>query len=147
MKLLSLRARLNVFHLVLGAAVRSPRAARIAAQLATCGDTFLGALLQDWALVDPASHATEPPPAGLCRLARAMLAPPPASPLDAAAAGFGIGIGVGVGIGVGGGVGSGGVRRSGSSAGPPPGAESAFDLPVPTPRAAWPQSAFAQALN
>ena len=80
LKLLALRARLMVFDLVLGAAVRSPRAARIAEQLATCADTFLGALLHDWALVDPASHAAEPPPPGLRRLARAMLLPLPPAP-------------------------------------------------------------------
>lgn len=79
MKLLALRARLMVFHLVLGAAPTSPRAERIAAQLARCADTFIGALLQDWAQVDPASPAAETPPPGLARLARTMLLPPPAA--------------------------------------------------------------------
>lgn len=79
MKLLSLRARLMVFHLVLGAAPGSPRAERIAAQLARCADTFIGALLHDWARVDPASHATEAAPPGLARLARTMLLPAPAA--------------------------------------------------------------------
>ena len=77
MKLLALRARLMVFHLMLGAAPTSPRASRIAEQLATCADTFLVALLHDWALVDPASHAAEAPPPGLQRLARTMLMPAP----------------------------------------------------------------------
>ena len=75
MKLLSMRARLMVFHLMLGAASASPRAARIAQQLAGCADTFLGALLHDWAQVDPAGFAAEAPPPALRRLARAMLLP------------------------------------------------------------------------
>ncbi len=138
MKLLSLSARLTVFDLVLGAAARSPRAARIAAQLATCGDTFLGALLHDWALVDPASHAAEPPPPGLRRLARAMLAPPLALPgTAAAAAAAAAGMGIGIGARNGNGIDASAARAD----------EHAFDFPVPTPRAAWPSSAFAQALN
>ena len=78
MKLLAMRAKLMVFHLMLGAASTSPRAPRIAAQLAHCADTFLGALLQEWALVDPASHAAEALPPGLQRLARSLLMPAPA---------------------------------------------------------------------
>jgi len=89
MKLLALRARLMVFHLVLGAATASPRAPRIAEQLAICADSFLGALLQDWALVDPASHADEEPRAALQRLARAMLQPAPAAGSAPAATGTG----------------------------------------------------------
>ena len=76
-KLLALRARLMVFQLLLGAAPTSPRASRIAEQLATCADTFLGALLQDWAWVDPASHAADATPPGLQRLVRTMLEPAP----------------------------------------------------------------------
>jgi len=83
MKLLALRARLMVFHLTLGAAPSSPRASRIAEQLAKCADAFLGALLQDWALVDPASYFAESPPPSLSRLARAMLLPPPTANVEA----------------------------------------------------------------
>jgi len=79
MKLLALRARLMVYQLVLGAAPGSPRAERIAAQLGRCADTFIGALLHDWARVDPASHATEAAPPGLARLVRTMLLPSPAA--------------------------------------------------------------------
>ncbi len=79
MKLLTLRAHLMVYHLLLGSAPASPRAPRIAEQLAICADTFLGALLHDWALVDPACHAAEAPPSGLRRLARTMLTPAPAA--------------------------------------------------------------------
>jgi flagellar biosynthesis protein FlhG len=74
MKLLALRARLMVFHLLLGAAPESPRVARIAEQLALCADSFLGALLHEWGHVDPARHNDGPPPA-LQRLAQAMLLP------------------------------------------------------------------------
>lgn len=84
MKLLALRTRLMVFHLMLGAAPGSPRAVRIADHLALCADTFLGALLQDWALVDPACHATEAPPPALRRLARGLLQPVPAAVAAAA---------------------------------------------------------------
>lgn len=73
MKLLALRAQLMVYHLLLGAAPASPRAARIAEHLAICADTFLGALLHDWARVDPAGRGAETPPE-LQHLARAMLA-------------------------------------------------------------------------
>jgi hypothetical protein len=79
MKLLALRSRLMVFQLLLGAAPGSPRAPRIAAQLARCADTFIGALLHDWAQVDPASQAVEAPPPALARLARTMLLPSPAA--------------------------------------------------------------------
>ena len=67
MKLLALRAGLKVHDLLLGAAARSPRAERIAVQLAMCADDFLGAVLRDWVQVDPAGHATEAPPAALRR--------------------------------------------------------------------------------
>jgi flagellar biosynthesis protein FlhG len=67
MKLLALRAGLKVHDLLLGAAARSPRAERIAVQLAMCADDFLGAVLRGWVHVDPASHATEAPPASLRR--------------------------------------------------------------------------------
>lgn len=88
MKLLTLRTKLMVFDLMLGAAPHSPRAPRIAAQLAHCADTFLGALLHASALVDPASHAVEAAPPALRRLARALLLPPVAvepAPLDSVA--------------------------------------------------------------
>jgi len=77
MKLLALRTRLMVFQVLLAAAPASPRAQRIAGQLARCADTFMGALLHDWAQVDPASAATEALPPALVRLARTMLLPAP----------------------------------------------------------------------
>jgi flagellar biosynthesis protein FlhG len=60
MKLLTQRAGLVVHDLLLGAAPNSPRAARIAIQLATCADTFLGAALRDSIQIDPAAPAAEP---------------------------------------------------------------------------------------
>lgn len=59
MKLLSQRAGLPVFDLVLGAASHSPRAVRIAAQLAACTDAYFGGVLRHWARIDPAGDATE----------------------------------------------------------------------------------------
>lgn len=68
MKLLTQRAGLPVFDMVLGAAPNSPRAERIATQMASCADSFFGAVLRDWARVDPAGDATEPPSLALARL-------------------------------------------------------------------------------
>ena len=53
MKVLATRAGLRVHELLLGASPQSPRAARIAVQIAICADEYLGALLRDWMLVDP----------------------------------------------------------------------------------------------
>ena len=90
MKWLAMRAGLRVHHLVLEASPSSPRAPRIAEQLAQCAETFLGALLQDWTLVDPAGHADDDPPEALCRLARTLLgsARPAVPAAHAAAARF-----------------------------------------------------------
>ena len=74
MKLLSQRAGLPVFDLVLGAAPQSPRAARIAAQLAACTDTYFGGVLRDWARIDPAGDATDAPGADLRLLVAHRLA-------------------------------------------------------------------------
>ena len=54
MKLLTQRGGLLVHDLLLSAAPSSPRAERIAMQIATCADDFLGAVLRDWMQVDPA---------------------------------------------------------------------------------------------
>lgn len=54
MKLLTQRGGLMVHDLLLSAAPSSPRAERIAMQIATCADDFLGAVLRDWMQVDPA---------------------------------------------------------------------------------------------
>jgi len=62
-----------VHDLLLGAAPQSPRAERIAMQIATCADDFLGAVLRDWVQIDPASNATDAPTAPLRRLVREQL--------------------------------------------------------------------------
>lgn len=68
LKLLTQRAGIVVHDLVLGAAPQSPRAERIAMQLATCADDFLGAVLHDWVQLDPAAAPTEAPTPQLRRL-------------------------------------------------------------------------------
>lgn len=78
LKLLVQRAGLVVHDLLLGAAPHSPRAERIAMQIATCADDFLGAVLRDWALVDPAADPAEPPDAALRRLVHEALGAAPA---------------------------------------------------------------------
>jgi flagellar biosynthesis protein FlhG len=75
MKLMTQRAGLVVHDLLLGAAPGSPRAERIAMQIATCADDFLGAVLRDWVRIDPASDAREAPSEALRRWARETLAP------------------------------------------------------------------------
>jgi len=82
LKLLSQRHGFMAFDLLLVAAATSPRAPRIAEQLALTADRFAGAVLRDWAVLDPAaaspSHGL---PAALCRLAVGQLTPvPPALP-------------------------------------------------------------------
>jgi len=67
-KLLAQRAGLVVFDLVLGAAPQSPRADRIASQLASCSDIFFGGVLREWARIDPAGDAGEAPGPDLRRL-------------------------------------------------------------------------------
>lgn len=52
-KLLAQRCGLMTFDLVLAAPARSRRVGAIAERLASCADTFLGAVLHDWAVVDP----------------------------------------------------------------------------------------------
>ena len=74
-KLLSQRTGLATFDLLLSASTRSPRVQSIVTSLSGCADSFLGVLLHQWALVDPAG--TEP--AGdeaLTRLLAAQLAMP-----------------------------------------------------------------------
>jgi flagellar biosynthesis protein FlhG len=85
MKYLAQRHGLKAFDLLLVAAAQSPRAPRIADQLSMTADRWCGAVLHDWALVDPA--ARNELPAALQRLARGLLAdmPPAAAPATAQA--------------------------------------------------------------
>ncbi|RQP25230.1 MinD/ParA family ATP-binding protein [Piscinibacter terrae] len=82
MKLMTQRAGLIVHDLLLSAAPTSPRAERIAMQLATCADDFLGAVLRDWVHIDPATDAQEPPTPSLRRWARDTLQPHFGAPID-----------------------------------------------------------------
>lgn len=56
-KVLIQRTGLATFDLLLAASARSPRILSIVASLRGCADSFLGALLHDWALIDPALPA------------------------------------------------------------------------------------------
>lgn len=56
-KLLMQRTRLATYDLLLAASARSPRILSIVSSLRGCADSFLGALLHDWALIDPALPA------------------------------------------------------------------------------------------
>lgn len=73
-KLLAQRCTLLTFDLLLAAAPQSPRAAPIAASLAGCAETFLGAVLCHTALIDPAGDPAAPPDAALAALLAAQLA-------------------------------------------------------------------------
>ncbi len=73
LKLLTQRGGLVVHDLLLGAAANSPRSERIAMQLATCADDFLGAVLRDWVRIDPAGDAGDAPSPALRRLVREQL--------------------------------------------------------------------------
>ena len=83
MKQLAQRPGLLAFDLLLVAAAASPRTPRIAEQLAATAERFAGAVLHDWAAIDPAAAARDMP-AALLRLAGALLAPT-ATPLAARA--------------------------------------------------------------
>ncbi|KNZ34471.1 MAG: hypothetical protein AD742_03230 [Methylibium sp. NZG] len=86
MKLLTQRAGLVVHDLLLGASAQSPRAGRIAAQLATCADTFLGAAVRDSMRIDPAAAAADAISPGLRRWAYEWLAEGSPRAADAPAA-------------------------------------------------------------
>ena len=75
MKLLTQRGGLLVHDLLLSAAPSSPRAERIAMQIATCADDFLGAVLRDWMQVDPASDPRSASTSALRRWVRDTLQP------------------------------------------------------------------------
>ena len=74
LKMLSARHGLMAFDLLLVAAAKSPRTPHIAEQLALTADRFAGAVLHDWAAIDPV--VTTPGP-DLVRLATAQLAAGP----------------------------------------------------------------------
>jgi flagellar biosynthesis protein FlhG len=63
LKLLTQRAEVMVHDILLGASDFSPRAPRIAEQLRSCAEHFLGAVVRDVLLLDPATdpHQAAPP--------------------------------------------------------------------------------------
>lgn len=73
MKLLATRAGLMVADLLLGAAPHSPRAERIAASVAACAEQSFGAVLRDWARIDPAGDPNDAPGPALRRLVAGRL--------------------------------------------------------------------------
>lgn len=80
LKLLSRRTGWLSFDLLLLAAPGSTRAKRIAESLSGCADRFIAAAMHEWTAIDPASPATESPPADLLRLVVAQLAVDDAAP-------------------------------------------------------------------
>ena len=72
-KLLARRCGLMTYDLLLAAAPGSPRAPGSASTLAHCAEGFLGALLHDWALIDPAGEPGGPADEALARLLSAQL--------------------------------------------------------------------------
>jgi hypothetical protein len=73
-KLLARRCGLMTFDLLLAADPGGRRLQAIAASLGGCADSFLGALLHDWAAVDPASDPADAPSPALLRLVQGQLA-------------------------------------------------------------------------
>lgn len=73
-KLLARRCSLLTFDLLLAADPNSPRLPAIVGSLAGCADNFLGALLREWVVVDPAADVGDAPGASLLELADAQLA-------------------------------------------------------------------------
>lgn len=72
-KLLAQRCGLMTYHLLLAASPSSPRLKQIATSLSQCADNFLGCLLHDWAVIDPASDPAQAPSGALQRLLDAQL--------------------------------------------------------------------------
>lgn len=88
-KLMVQRCGLMTFDLLLCARERNPRANAIAERLASCADNFLGAVLHDWARLDPLFDPQAAHDAALARLLRAQLAADDDTrPLPARAAGL-----------------------------------------------------------
>ncbi|MBV8034984.1 flagellar biosynthesis protein [Roseateles sp.] len=85
MKWLSQRAGLMVYSLLMACHPQLRVATRIAQQLHSCADGFLGAVLRDWACLDPRGSQHAPMAPELRHLARELLlAAPPGAALDAA---------------------------------------------------------------
>ncbi len=76
LKLLAQRAALLVHDVLLGAQAASPRAARIADQLASCAELYLHATVRQAFRIDPAAQASDAAPPELQRWARQWLNSP-----------------------------------------------------------------------
>lgn len=98
MKLFAQRAQLMTFDLLMCAPAGSRRARAVASSMAGCADQYVGAMLSDWALIDPACDVTERPGEDLLHLLARQLhltpasssLPPGMGPAYGAAAGPGI---------------------------------------------------------
>ncbi len=85
MKWLTQRAGLMVYSLLMACHPQLRVATRIAQQLHSCADGFLGAVLRDWACLDPRAAQHAPLTPELRHLARELLlAAPPGAAVDAA---------------------------------------------------------------
>jgi len=72
-KLLAQRCSLMTFDLLLAADPASRRVPNIAASVAGCADGFLGAVLHDWAVIDPAAGPADAIDTALDRLLAAQM--------------------------------------------------------------------------
>lgn len=85
MKWLTQRAGLMVYSLLMACHPQLRVVTRIAQQLHSCADGFLGAVLRDWACLDPKASQHAPLTPELRHLARELLlAAPPGAAVDAA---------------------------------------------------------------
>lgn len=84
MKWLTQRAGLMVYSLLLASSPQLRLSDRIAQQISSCADGFLGAVLRDWACLDPKMPVSAPMSAEMRHLARELLmAAPPGAALEA----------------------------------------------------------------
>ena len=84
MKWLSQRAGLMVYSLLMACNPALRLSGRIAEQISSCADGFLGAVLRDWACLDPRTPPSAPISAEMRHLARELLmAAPPGAALEA----------------------------------------------------------------
>ena len=87
MKWLAQRAGLMVYSLVMACSPQLRLSERIAQQISSCADSFLGAVLRDWACLDPKMPVSAPITPEMRHLARELLlAAPPGAALEAASA-------------------------------------------------------------
>lgn len=73
MKWLTQRSGLMVYSLLLACSPQLRLSERIAQQISSCGDSFLGAVLKDWACVDPRMPPSAPLTPEMRHMARELL--------------------------------------------------------------------------